>query len=271
MDYLIERFLLRRNDIAKEFSLPVVTSDPGNVSLIVRGIDNVILSHLGLFRSISGNTGNAGVPAGIVEAFIAGDTDAFTFVYNKYRERIFSYCFYVMADSASAEDAFQEVWVKVYTNRSQLRQVKAIKSWLLMVARSVCMNLLRTSVFTPDFVSIDVPRDEEHREHLELSSENLNQEIPEQIFELAFRKIGPIYRDAFLLKEVEGYSYDEIAVMTGATAANVKVRINRAKKMLREILAPHFDIAFENIAAEEKIKDEKKKPKIHNSVLMMLW
>ena len=225
---------------------------------------------MGLFRTIS-EEGNAGIPEATIAAFIAGDTNAFKFVYNKYRERIFSYCFYIMGDSATAEDAFQEVWVKVYTNRSQLRHSNAIKSWLLMVARSVCMNLLRTSVFTPDFISIDTPRDEEHREHIELSAIEINPEMPEQIFELAFKKIGPIYRDAFLLKEIEGYSYNEIAKMTGATITNVKVRINRAKKMLREILAPHFDIAFEKNEAEENVKQEKKKPKINKSVLMMLW
>ncbi len=222
---------------------------------------------MALFGTISKEEGNGYVPERTIEAFIAGDMDAFKFVYNKFRERIFSYCLYVMGNNTSAEDAFQEVFVKVYTHRSQLRHTKAIKSWLLMVARSVCMNQLRTSVYTPDIISLDEHRDDDRSDHLELSFLGMNPEMPEQIFQMAFQEIGPIYRDAFILREIEGYTYEEIAEMTGATTMNVKVRINRAKKMLREILAPHFDMEFEKKESEEKGKEAKKKPNVQSSVL----
>ena len=58
----------------------------------------------------------------IIEAFIAGDMQAFKYVYNKYRERIFSYCLYVTGNKTQAEDAFQEVFIRVYQKREQLRE-----------------------------------------------------------------------------------------------------------------------------------------------------
>ncbi len=191
----------------------------------------------------------------IITAFIAGDLSAFKYVYNKYRERIFSYCLYVTGNRAQADDAFQEVFIRVYQRREQLREAKALKNWLLLVARSVCLNMARESKFTPEFIYLD----NEHREHdwytehRELSSDGINEEFPEQIFQLAFSKIAPIYRDAFLLREIEGFTCEEVAELTGSSLSNVKVRIARAKKMLRTILSPHFKERLEKIEKQSPI------------------
>jgi RNA polymerase sigma-70 factor, ECF subfamily len=202
----------------------------------------------------------------IIEAFIAGDMQAFKYVYNKYRERIFSYCLYVTGNKVHADDAFQEVFIRIYERREQLREGRALKNWLLLVARSVCLNMARESKFTPEFIYLD----EISREHggytdrKEPALEGINQEFPEEIFQLAFRKIPPIYRDAFMLREIEGFTCEEVAELTGASVTNVKVRIARAKKMLREILAPHFKNRLEKIeqqslsekTASEEVKKE---------------
>jgi hypothetical protein len=66
------------------------------------------------------------------------------------------------------------------------------------------------------------------------------------LLKLALSKLGPIYRDAFLLREFEGYDYEEISKITGASVMNVKVRITRAKKRLRTLLAPYFGAEGKN-------------------------
>ncbi|MFI5264461.1 MAG: RNA polymerase sigma factor, partial [Candidatus Kapaibacterium sp.] len=53
----------------------------------------------------------------IIEAFIAGDVDAFKYVYHKYRDRIFSYCLYITSNKSLADDAFQEVFIRIYERR----------------------------------------------------------------------------------------------------------------------------------------------------------
>jgi RNA polymerase sigma-70 factor (ECF subfamily) len=181
--------------------------------------------------------------AATLSAFVAGDVDAFRAVYDLYADSLFAYCVYIMGDARVAEDAFQEVLIRIYSSRDQLREGGAIKSWLMKVTRSVCLNLTRTSKFTPEFVYIDRDFDDENgypHSLKELSFEGINAAMPEQIFQFAFERIAPIYREAFLLKEIEGFSYTEIADLTGVSVPNVKVRINRAKKMLRKLLAPHF-------------------------------
>ena len=177
----------------------------------------------------------------LIEAFIRGDMAGFKFVYTQFRQRVFSYCLYYMGNEALAEDAFQEVFIRVYTRRDQLRETKALKSWLLLITRSVCLNLLRTSKFTPDFISITSYEDSENSaEPVELSVEPNDKLVADDMLKVALSRIAPIYRDAFLLREFEGYDYDEIARLTDTTEMNVKVRITRAKKQLRKLLAPYY-------------------------------
>jgi len=234
------------------------------ISLLKR--DNPIYSELHSGASVT--LANADEQK-IIEAFIAGDLQAFKYVYNKYRERIFSYCLYITGNKLFADDAFQEVFIRIYERREQLREGRALKNWLLLVARSVSLNMVRESKFTPEFIYLDdSSRDHEgYTERKELSLEGINQEFPEEIFQFAFRKIAPIYRDAFILREIEGFTCEEVADLTGASVSNVKARTARAKKMLREILAPHFKHRLDKAENENFIEDQNIKLNTQRSAL----
>jgi RNA polymerase sigma-70 factor (ECF subfamily) len=182
-----------------------------------------------------------------IEAFVRGEISGFKFIYARHRQHVFSYCLYYMSDRNLAEDAFQEVFARVFTHRDQLREPKALKSWLTMITRSVCLNMLRTSKFTPEFVpvtssgaSVSNNPDGEGMEFKELTIDPREAMQTDDLLKLALSKLSPIYRDAFLLREFEGYSYEEIAEVAGTTVMNIKVRITRAKKRLRELLQPYF-------------------------------
>jgi RNA polymerase sigma-70 factor (ECF subfamily) len=206
----------------------------------------------------------------MIEAFIAGDMAGFKYVYSKYRQRVFSYCLYYMSNEMLAEDAFQEVFSRAYTRRDQLRETKALKSWLLLITRSVCLNMLRTSKFTPEFVSISSQTStsddsDVRREPKELSVQPNEQLLADDMLQQALAKLAPMYRDAFLLREFEGYEYEEIAEMTGASLMNVKVRITRAKKRLRILLAPYYsNQASARPAKKAKDKNAEEKDETFN-------
>jgi len=165
----------------------------------------------------------------------------FKYVYTLYRQQVFSYCLYYMGDRMLAEDAFQEVFIRIHTRHDQLRAAGALKSWVLLITRSVCLNLLRSSKFTPEFVSIGSGDEAENiGPTVDTPAGPLDHAIADDMLNMAMAKIAPIYREAFLLCEFEGYDYSEIAEITNTTEANVKVRITRAKKQLRVLLAPHY-------------------------------
>ncbi len=182
-----------------------------------------------------------------IEAFIRGEISGFKFIYARHRQHVYSYCLYYTGDRVLAEDAFQEVFARVFTHREQLREPKALKSWLMLITRSVCLNMLRTSKFTPEFVPITSSgsalsnsQDGEGLEYKELTIDPREAMQTDDLLKLALSKLAPMYRDAFLLREFEGYTYEEIAQVANTTVMNVKVRITRAKKRLRELLQPYF-------------------------------
>jgi RNA polymerase sigma-70 factor (ECF subfamily) len=192
----------------------------------------------------------------LIQGFIGGDMAGFKFVYSRYQQRVMSYCLYYMGEQTAAEDAFQEVFSRAYTRREQLRETKALKSWLLLITRSVCLNLLRTSKFTPKFVSIDEDSENENSfQPKELSVEPNTTLVADDMLKQALAKLAPIYRDAFLLREFEGYEYEEIAQMTETSVMNVKVRITRAKKRLRLLLAPYYASTGTRPAARRSAAD----------------
>jgi len=192
----------------------------------------------------------------LIEAFTQGEMAGFKYVYTRFRQRVLSYCLYYMSDRMLAEDAFQEVFSRVYTRRDQLRDPQALKSWILLITRSVCLNSLRSSKFTPEFVSTSVEDFDSFSKTIDTPSEPLDQVIADDMLRVALAKIAPIYREAFLLREFEGYDYDEIAKITNATAMNVKVRITRAKKQLRILLAPVYK--YEASQSDRKNRSSKK-------------
>ncbi|MCO6465243.1 MAG: sigma-70 family RNA polymerase sigma factor [Bradyrhizobiaceae bacterium] len=166
--------------------------------------------------------------AALVEAFRRGDREAFRCVYDEYERAIYRFCRHFTADEMLARDAFQECFIRAYEHRSDLQTLN-LKSWLFTIARRVCLNILRSrrmlhDVFdeglhgTADYEPMDVFL----REHIDKAMHRL----PIQL------------REALLLRDVEGHSYQEIAAIVGIELSLAKVRVYRARLQMRKILGP---------------------------------
>jgi RNA polymerase sigma-70 factor (ECF subfamily) len=152
-------------------------------------------------------------------------------LYRRYSQRIYTYCRKIIGDSTTAEDLLQETFVKLLESGRQERAIENFPAYLMTIARNLCLShrarSKRQFVEVEDFhlASRDVPY--EQRELLQLIQASLEL-LPED------------YREAFVLREYNGLSYNEIAEVIGESLDVVKVRIFRAKKKLRDILAPYL-------------------------------
>lgn len=157
---------------------------------------------------------------------------ALTILYRRYAQRIYTYCRKIIGDGQIAEDLLQDTFVKFFDAGRQGRPVENIPAYLLTIARNLCFThqVKAKRQFVPfeeiHWMDRDVPY--EHRELLQLIQTSL-EVLPEE------------YREAFILREYNGLSYAEIAEVIGQSVDLVKVRIFRAKKKLREILAPYLN------------------------------
>lgn len=167
---------------------------------------------------------------------LAGDEPvaqaALTRLYRRYSQRIYTYCRKITADNQVAEDLLQETFVKLYDSGRQARPVENVPAYLMTIARNLCLSHRARShrQFVPveDF-------------HLTTRDTPYEQKELLQLIQASLELLPDDYREAFVLREYNGLSYNEIAEVIGQSLDVVKVRIFRAKKRLREILAPYLE------------------------------
>ena len=146
-----------------------------------------------------------------------------------YRDRLFAAAFQVCGNAADAEDAAQEALLRYHTSEKQFESEQHIRAWLLRVAINCAKNLTR-SFFRRNTVPL-----EEYMETLEFDS-GQSREIFREVMNLPEK-----YRLVIHLYYYEDYSVAEIGRILGLTESNVKVRLSRGRKLLKEALQEVWD------------------------------
>ena len=146
-----------------------------------------------------------------------------------YRDRLFAAAFQVCGNAADAEDAAQEALLRYHTSEKQFESEQYIRAWLLRVAINCAKNLTR-SFFRRNTVPL-----EEYMETLEFDS-GQSREIFREVMNLPEK-----YRLVIHLYYYEDYSVAEIGRILGLTESNVKVRLSRGRKLLKEALQEVWD------------------------------
>ena len=178
----------------------------------------------------------------LFQKFLAGSDEAFRILYDLYERPLYLYLVRLLTSESDAQDVFQEIWVRMYRLREEQGKVTKFSGLLFTIARNLSLNAIRDRKRLPD-VSVDtvtieaspsmVFSDEEDSELREMMQKALAQ-LPEN------------QREAFVLREYNGYSYQEIAEITGATMVTVKTRAWRARERLRKVIAAWLELRAES-------------------------
>lgn len=162
----------------------------------------------------------------LVSAFRMGDAAAFDALYALFNARIYRFCRRMLSDDALAKDAFQETFIRMYEHRAELRGDN-VTSWLYTIARRVCLNMLRARRVDHDAF------DETYHARAETIDGDIF--LREEI-ESALARLPVTLREALVLREYEGHSYNEIALIAGIDLSLAKVRVFRARLLMRKYL-----------------------------------
>lgn len=150
-------------------------------------------------------------------------------LYHRHSRRVYAYCKSMSDSAAEAEDLFQDAWLRLIKAMERDRKsVDHIDAYLLRIVRNQILNQRRSKVVHVSLDDVELilkDRPYEHREAIDLLYRAL-EILPED------------QREAFLLHEIEGMSYDALAAVTGETVATLRNRAWRARAKLRDILAP---------------------------------
>ncbi len=169
----------------------------------------------------------------LLERLRKGEREAFRDLYDRYKGRLYAYCFRLLRNEQDAEDAVHDTFVKLHAGVDSLIHAGAFRMWLYRVARNESFMILRRSRGRSQVDPDDCWDD----------STPLQTLVENDTADVVRRCLGMLkteYRDVLLLREYENLSYAEIAEVSGATVDAVKARIYKARKALAERLKGQF-------------------------------
>jgi len=186
--------------------------------------------------------------SGVVTAFLGGEERAFEELVVRYQTRLLNFIYRTVGDRERAEDLVQEVFIRVYRHLHRFDRSKKFSTWVYTIASNLAKNELRNRSRNPLVLFQAVKKnwqDEDRPLEFEDSStrpdDMFRKRHLRQVVEESVAKLPEHHRDVFILRELEGKSYEEIAEITGCNLGTVKSRLNRARNSFAEIVAPELE------------------------------
>lgn len=186
--------------------------------------------------------------SGVVSAFLGGEERAFTELVERYQTRLLNFIYRTIGDREKAEDLVQEVFIRVYRHLHRFDRSKKFSTWAYTIASNLAKNELRNRSRNPLvlFQTVqksyqDDDRPVEFEDPNSRPDDMYHQRHLQKIVEETVSKLPEHHRNVFILRELEGKSYEEIAEITDCNLGTVKSRLNRARNSFAEIIAPFVD------------------------------
>jgi RNA polymerase sigma-70 factor (ECF subfamily) len=184
----------------------------------------------------------------LVERYLAGDTRQFRVLVERYQDRMVNFIQRSIGDRDRAEDLAQEVFIRVYRHLKRFDREKKFSTWIYTIASNLAKNELRNRARNPIvlFQTLTSTWDDDHRplqfEDSSMRPDDLYRKRRlQQLVEQAAGELPPHHREVFVLREIEGKSYEEIAEITGTQLGTVKSRLNRARNRFAQIIEPWLE------------------------------
>lgn len=182
----------------------------------------------------------------------AGDIEAFEKLIQRYEKKVFTIAYRYMGNKEDADDLAQEALIKVYKSIKKFRGESLFTTWLYQIVANVCRDALRKKARKQE-TSIDSPIiTEEGETKREFGDSSLSPEIlaekaeTEHYLQTLISQLKVEYKVVIIMREIQGFSYEEIAEELGCSLGTVKSRLNRARKHLRERIIRDEELYTDN-------------------------
>jgi RNA polymerase sigma-70 factor (ECF subfamily) len=192
---------------------------------------------------VQGGVSEAKIDQLLVERVQKGEKHAFDLLIQKYQHRIVSLVSRYVSDSAEAQDVAQEAFIKAYRAIGRFRGDSAFYTWLYRIAINTAKNWIVAKNRRPPASDIDAADAEQYgmSPRLTETSTPENEMMREEIERTVYDTIADLPEDlrtAIMLREMDGMSYEEIAVTMECPIGTVRSRIFRAREAIDAKLKP---------------------------------
>jgi len=176
-----------------------------------------------------------------------GDYNAFEALVEKYQARIYRHLRKMVKDAHLAEDLLQETFLNAYKGLAGFSGSSSFSTWLFRIATNTALMSLRKqrpeSVEYDDAIKNDLyySRMSASREFIQTPAEIMLSAEGRQKIEEAIESLPLLYRTVLVLRDVEGFSLEEVSQIVDSSVAAVKSRLHRARNAVREQLMGYYD------------------------------
>ena len=177
-----------------------------------------------------------------------GDIHAFENLIENHRKRVYNIAFKMLHNQEDAYDITQEVFIRVFKSMKEFREEASFSTWIYRITKNACLDELRKRK-NKATVSMD--------EDLETEDGTIKRQVedcspgPDALYEsmelrdivrTAIELLSDEHKFVIILRDLQGFSYEEIAKVLECPEGTVKSRINRARKALKEILQRRMEL-----------------------------
>lgn len=184
----------------------------------------------------------------VVKRFLEGEQRAFGILVDRYDNRLVNFVYRTIGDRERAQDLVQETFIRVYRHLHRFDPTKKFSTWIYTIASNLAKNELRNRSRNPlvFFQTIKKNWEADHRpleweDHTYRPDDLYRKRHLRAVVERAVSELPEHHRVVFVLRELQGKTYEEISEITAVNLGTVKSRLNRARNNFARIVAPMLD------------------------------
>jgi RNA polymerase sigma-70 factor, ECF subfamily len=189
--------------------------------------------------------------AAVIEQLKAGSDEAFAWLISRYQQPLYSLIYRILPNPGDAADITQDVFIKVFRGIAHFNGDASLRTWIYRIALHEALNQRRWwSRHRGHEIALENDAEEPHpslMDTLEDRQESpfdaaAHSEIAARV-EAALREVPEPFRTVVVLRDLEGFGYEEIAEILSASLGTVKSRLMRGRAHLKNRLAPFIEAA----------------------------
>ncbi len=175
----------------------------------------------------------------LIARFQQGDVQAFDILVRRYKDQLLNFVYRFVGNRSDSEDIVQETFLRVYKNKHYYKEIAKFSTWVYTIAGNLAKTELRrrkrhkifsVSNFVNEERDYDIP-DKSHSPERKVDGT-----IKEDIIQKAIEKLPPKFKEVIILRDVQGFAYEEISQILNIPLGTVKSRVNRGRLKLQEDL-----------------------------------
>ena len=167
-----------------------------------------------------------------------GDEIAFRQLYDQYRKKIYTLGLYLTKSDSMAQEIVQDVFMKIWEKRIQLKEIDYFNAWLRTIARNTASNYLRDRAIEKLGLARLAAKVTGHDN---VTENDVADKEYEQLMEAAIRQLPPQQQKVYILHRQQGLKHEQIAEQLGIGLFMSKKHMKLALRSIRKYLGDHFD------------------------------